>query len=77
MSKTFFFGHTKIVHAKRNTKYFFIFLQENNKQHLPAVQNLLEKFWQSYTTNPSSLHNYLTVSTSARYTAFVPASPLH
>ncbi len=39
MSKTFFFGHAKIVQGKRNTKYFFIFLQENNKQHRQEVLN--------------------------------------
>ena len=39
MSKTFFFGHTKIVQAKRNTKYFFIFLQRTNKYNFQVVHN--------------------------------------
>lgn len=43
MSKTNFFGRTKIVHAKRNTKYFFIFLLRFNKQIFQAVQNKQKK----------------------------------
>ena len=43
MSKTFFFGHTKIVQAKRTTKYFFIFLQRTNKYNFQVVHNKRKK----------------------------------
>ena len=70
MSKTFFFGHTKIVQAKRNTKLFFIFLQENNKQKKQVVQNEQETLTYKRTA-------VLMESVSVRCKASAQASPLH
>ena len=59
MSKTFFFGHTKIVQAKRTTKYFFIFLQRTNKYNFQVVHNKRKKPLINYRPSHPSLPNDL------------------
>ena len=87
MSKTFFFGHTKIVQAKRTTKYFFIFLQRTNKYNFQVVHNKRKKPLINYRPSHPSLPNDLSyrshpnhpsqlkASVSVLYTTAAQASP--